>query len=116
MSVGERVDRPVVSPGQTALSPPLAGKPGLMCDILLQVLPLSVDFRITTFRSPVAKVIVSPYAKPGFTDTTATTFAGILAYAEHTFRLAALGANDRGAYDFRRAFTTRGRPRRRCVW
>ena len=49
-------------------------------------------------------VIVSPYAKPGYTDTTATTFAGILAYAEHTFGLAALGVNDGQAYDFRRAF------------
>jgi phospholipase C len=34
-------------------------------------------------------VIVSPYAKPGYTETTATTFAGILAYAEQNFGLAA---------------------------
>ena len=49
-------------------------------------------------------VIVSPYARPGYTDTTATTFAGILAFAEHTFGLAALNANDRSAYDFSNAF------------
>jgi phospholipase C len=49
-------------------------------------------------------VIVSPYAKPGYTDTTATTFAGILAYTEHTFGLAPLGANDAKAYPFTNAF------------
>jgi phospholipase C len=49
-------------------------------------------------------VIISPYAKPGFTDTTAATFAGILAYAEHTFGLSPLGVNDQSAYDFSNAF------------
>jgi phospholipase C len=49
-------------------------------------------------------VIVSPYARAGYTDTTPTTFAGILAFTEHTFGLASLNANDRGAYDFSHAF------------
>ena len=49
-------------------------------------------------------IIVSPYAKPGYTDTTATSFAGILAYTEHTFGLAPLGANDAAAYPFTNAF------------
>ena len=49
-------------------------------------------------------IIVSPYAKPGYTDTTATTFAGILAYTEHTFGLSPLGANDAAAYPFTNAF------------
>ena len=49
-------------------------------------------------------IIVSPYAKPGYTDTTATTFAGILAYTEHTFGLAPLGPNDAHAYPFTNAF------------
>jgi phospholipase C len=53
-------------------------------------------------RVPV--VIVSPYANPGYTDTTHTTFAGILAYTEQTFGLAALTANDAGAYPFTNAF------------
>jgi phospholipase C len=53
-------------------------------------------------RTPL--VIVSPYAKPGYTDTTATTFAGILAYTEHTFGLTALGVNDQQAYRFTNAF------------
>ncbi len=53
-------------------------------------------------RSPL--VIVSPYARPGYTDTTHTTFAGILAYVEHTFKLAPLGPNDADAYPFTDAF------------
>ena len=47
-------------------------------------------------------IIVSPYAKPGYTDTSPTTFAGILGYTEHTFGLAPLGVNDAQAYDFKR--------------
>jgi phospholipase C len=53
-------------------------------------------------RTPL--VIVSPYTRPGYTDTTATTFAGILAYVEHTFGLRPLGANDARAYAFAGAF------------
>jgi phospholipase C len=49
-------------------------------------------------------MMVSPYAKPGYTDTTPTTFAGILAYTEHNFGLPALGANDADAYDLSNAF------------
>jgi len=49
-------------------------------------------------------VIVSPYARPGYTDTTATSFAGILAYTEHTFGLAPLGVNDADAYPLTNAF------------
>ena len=49
-------------------------------------------------------IIVSPFARPGYTDTTPTTFAGILAYTEHTFGLTNLNANDGGAYDFSNAF------------
>jgi len=49
-------------------------------------------------------VIVSPYAKARYTDTTATTFAGILAYTERTFGLTPLGPNDKNAYPFTNAF------------
>ena len=49
-------------------------------------------------------IIVSPYAIPGHTDTRPTTFAGILAYTEHTFGLPALGVNDARAYDLSGAF------------
>jgi phospholipase C len=53
-------------------------------------------------RTPL--VIVSPYARAGYTDTTPTTFAGILAYTEHTFGLSSLSQNDASAYDFTNAF------------
>jgi phospholipase C len=56
-------------------------------------------------------IIVSPYARPGYTDTTATTFAGILAYTEHTFGLAPLGVNDAAAYPFTNAFNYTQTPR-----
>jgi len=55
-------------------------------------------------------VIVSPYAKLGYTDTTATTFAGILAYTERTVGLSPLGVNDARAYPFTNAFDYRQRP------
>lgn len=49
-------------------------------------------------------IIVSPYARAGYTDTTSATFAGILAYVEHNFNLSPLSPNDLGAYDFSNAF------------
>jgi phospholipase C len=59
-------------------------------------------------------LIVSPYARPGYTDTQATTFAGILAYTEHTFGLAPLGVNDAQAYDFSNAFNYSQLPLKRA--
>ena len=49
-------------------------------------------------------VIVSPYAKAGYTDSTPASFASILAYVEHNFGLPALTANDAGAYDYANSF------------
>jgi phospholipase C len=59
-------------------------------------------------RSPL--LIVSPYARPGYTDTTVTTFAGILAYVENNFGLEPLGPNDSAAYDFSNAFNYSQKP------
>jgi len=59
-------------------------------------------------RSPL--LIVSPYAKPGYTDTVHTTFSGILAFTEHIFGLSPLGENDGQAYDFSNAFNYRQAP------
>ena len=53
-------------------------------------------------RTPL--LIVSPYARPGFTDSTPTTFAGILAYTEQTLGLHSLSKNDARAYGFANAF------------
>jgi phospholipase C len=52
-------------------------------------------------RTPL--LIVSPYARKGFTDTNSTTFAGILAFTEHTFGLKPLSVNDAHAYAFAKA-------------
>ena len=38
----------------------------------------------------VPMIIVSPYAKPGYTDTTPATFISVTAFIEHTFGLTPL--------------------------
>jgi phospholipase C len=53
-------------------------------------------------RVPV--IIAGPYVRAGFTDSNPTSFAGILAYVEHTFGLPAMNANDAAAYDFADTF------------
>ena len=52
----------------------------------------------------VPMVIVSPYAKAGYTDSNPATFASILAYEEYVFGLQALSANDAAAYKFTNSF------------
>jgi phospholipase C len=53
-------------------------------------------------RSPM--VIVSPYAKPGFTDSNFASTNSILAFIEHTFSLPPLGDADATAYDYSQSF------------
>lgn len=54
-------------------------------------------------RAPM--VIVSPFSRAAFTDTTPTTVAGgLLAFVEHTFGLAPLTNVDANAYDFHNSF------------
>lgn len=53
-------------------------------------------------RVPV--VMVSPYARAGYTDSTPATLASFLAYTEQTFGLAPLATADANAYDFSGAF------------
>jgi phospholipase C len=52
----------------------------------------------------VPMVIVSPYAREAFTDSSTASYASLLAYIEHTFRLDPMGQADKSAYDFSRAF------------
>jgi phospholipase C len=59
-------------------------------------------------RSPL--LIVSPFARPAFTDSTHTSFAGILAYVENNFGLTPLGPNDMDAYNFSNAFNYSQKP------
>jgi phospholipase C len=52
----------------------------------------------------VPMVIISPYAKAGYTDSTPATFASILAFVEQTFSLAPLSVNDAAAYPYSSSF------------
>jgi len=52
----------------------------------------------------VPMVIVSPWAKPGFTDSTPASFDSLLAFCEHVFGLAPLSSADAGAYDYAASF------------
>lgn len=52
----------------------------------------------------VPMVIVSPYARPGYTDSNVAPFASMLAFVEHTFGLAPMGTEDATAYDYRDSF------------
>jgi phospholipase C len=70
--------------------------------------PVEPDGTQEGLRVPL--IIVSPYARSGYTDTTPTTFAGILAYTEQNFGLTPLGVNDAGAYPFTSAFDYSQRP------
>jgi phospholipase C len=53
-------------------------------------------------RTPM--VIVSPYAKPHYTDSTPASVASLLAFTEHNFGLPALSERDQTAYDYSNAF------------
>jgi len=49
-------------------------------------------------------VIVSPFAKRGFTDSNVASFASLLAFIEHNFGLRPLANADAAAYDFSNSF------------
>ncbi len=55
-------------------------------------------------------VIVSPYVKAGYTDSTPASLASILAFTEHTFALTPLSANDANAYDYSNSFDYTQKP------
>ncbi len=60
-------------------------------------------------RAPM--VIVSPYARPGYTDSTPADDVGsMLAFVEHTFNVPPLTAVDANAYDYRGSFNYAQRP------
>jgi phospholipase C len=52
----------------------------------------------------VPMVIVSPYAKAAYTDSSTASLASILAYVEHTLGVQPLTMADANAYDYRNAF------------
>ena len=55
-------------------------------------------------------VIVSPYAKAGYTDSTPATLESMLAFTEHLFDLPPLGRTDAQSYDFANAFSFTAAP------
>jgi phospholipase C len=59
-------------------------------------------------RTPM--VIVSPWAKPGYTDSTQASYASMLALTEHNFGLLPLSNRDRTAYDYRNSFNFSQQP------
>ena len=52
----------------------------------------------------VPMVIVSPWAKPGYTDHHVATLPSLMAFTEHVFGLDPIGVNDAAAYDFADSF------------
>jgi phospholipase C len=52
----------------------------------------------------VPMIIISPYARAGYTDTTTASFNSLLAYTEHTFHLQPLNSADKNAYDYTNSF------------
>ena len=58
----------------------------------------------------VPMLIVSPYAKAGYTDSMNASYASMLAYVEHTFGLAPMSSDDATAYDFSNSFDYSQRP------
>jgi phospholipase C len=55
-------------------------------------------------------VIVSPYAKAGYTDSHPASVASILRFTEETFNLPPLDVNDARAYDYANAFNFAAKP------
>jgi hypothetical protein len=49
-------------------------------------------------------IIISPYARAGYTDSTPASFLSLLAYTEHTFGLKPLSTGDANAYDYSDSF------------
>ena len=58
----------------------------------------------------VPMVIISPYAKRGYTDSRPASFASILRFTEKAFGLKALDVNDAHAYDYANAFNFAAKP------
>jgi phospholipase C len=52
----------------------------------------------------VPMVIVSQYARSGYTDSTVASFDSLLAFTEHTFGLTPLSPLDASAYDYANSF------------
>jgi phospholipase C len=61
----------------------------------------------------VPMIIASPFARPGFTDSTNASYASLLAFTEHLYGLPPFNAADAGAYDYASSFNYSRRIRSR---
>ncbi|HMD45238.1 MAG TPA: alkaline phosphatase family protein [Acidimicrobiales bacterium] len=52
----------------------------------------------------VPMILISPWVRPGFTDSGTATWASVLAFAEHALGLPPLSSTDQNAYDYMNAF------------
>lgn len=74
------------------------------CGCFYDHVPPGVNPDGTQQGTRIPMVIVSPYVRAGYTDSTHATFASILAFVEQTFDLAPLGINDAEAYPYTNSF------------
>jgi phospholipase C len=58
----------------------------------------------------VPAVIISPFARAGFTDSDVASYESMLTYVEHTFGVPPLAAADASAYDYAHSFDYRQAP------
>ena len=65
--------------------------------------PINPDGTRQGIRLPM--VIVSPYAKPDYTDSNNASLASVLAFTERTLGLPAMSVNDASAYDYSDSFS-----------
>jgi phospholipase C len=56
-------------------------------------------------------LIISPYARPAFTDSTVASYASVLAFTEAAYSLPPLGVEDQNAYNYMGAFNFVHKPR-----
>jgi len=60
----------------------------------------------------VPMIIISPYVRSGYTDSSPATFASLLAFTEHLFGLQPLTQDDASAYDYHDSFNFHQSPLR----
>jgi phospholipase C len=58
----------------------------------------------------VPMLIISPFARPGFTDSNVASTDSMLAFVEHMYGLAPLSENDANAYDYSNSFNVSQAP------
>jgi len=63
-----------------------------------------ISFARPFLAAGVPMVIVSPYARSGYTDSNNASYASMLAFVEHNFGIPPLSNVDGNAYDYANSF------------